>query len=145
MCNLQGSYFPLLYAYDASAMHNEEPVSSTKRSARPRLQVSHRENSGLAGKLVGSAVFSQLHQVHCVEVADGKIVVCSTGSKLLTQTVHASANSVAEGMKMGQLTSLWTGIQQGKLRNPYRIVYKGGPDSCPSCIARSHQPREVAT
>jgi hypothetical protein len=135
----------LLYAYDASAMHNEEPVSSTKRSARPRLQISHRENSGLAGKLVGSAVFSQLHQVHRVEVADGKIVVRSTGSKLLAQAVHASANSIAKHITEKQLTSLWTGIQQGKRHNPYRRVYKGGPDSCPSCIARSHQPREAAT
>jgi hypothetical protein len=126
-------------------MRNKQPVSSTKRSARPRLQVSHRENSGLAGKLVGSAVFSQLHQVHRVEVADGMIVVCSTGSKFLTQAVHASVDYFAKHITEKQLTSLWTGIQQGKRHNPYRIVYKGGPGSCPSCIARSHQPPEAAT
>jgi hypothetical protein len=93
----------LRYAHDASAIRIKEPVPSTKRSTRPRLQVSHRENPGLAGKLVGSTVFSQLHQAHRVEVADGIVVVCSTGSKLLTQAVRASAKSTAKGMKRDNL------------------------------------------
>jgi hypothetical protein len=110
--------------------------------ARSSLQVSQRQDSSLAGKLVSSALFSQLHQVQFIEVAYGTIMICSTGSKLLTQAIPTSANSL-QVQKDTKLTNPLTNTRQDKTHTPHQSIYKGDPSSCPSCTAQSHQHPEA--
>jgi hypothetical protein len=112
--------------------------------ARFSLQVSKRQDSSLAGKLVGSALFSQLYHVQRIEIAYGIIMICSTGSKLLTQAIHTSANSLqAHQDTQKKLTNPSTNTRQDKTHTPHQSIYKGVPNSSPSCTAQSHQHPEA--